>query len=101
MLVGACGSGRSCYDSLEIKSVQLDTLGHVSVLQAMDAAHYNMAAAICSATNCFFVSAAKDVMTLLFFCYLIAIHINNNNYYMILNSVNYNLSVLFRRRVSQ
>lgn len=59
-MIGACGSGRGCYESLEVKSVQLDTLGHVAALQALDAAHYSAAAAVFQATNSFFVAAAKD-----------------------------------------
>ncbi|KAF2354373.1 N-acetyltransferase B complex non-catalytic subunit [Trinorchestia longiramus] len=59
-MIGACGASRVCYESLEIKSVQLDTLGNVLVLQALDAAHYDLASSIFSATNSFFVAAAKD-----------------------------------------
>jgi hypothetical protein len=58
---GACGACRVCYESLEIKSVQLDTLGNVLALQALDAGHYDLASSIFSTTNSFFVSAAKDV----------------------------------------
>uniref|UniRef100_A0A6A7FX51 N-terminal acetyltransferase B complex subunit MDM20 homolog n=1 Tax=Hirondellea gigas TaxID=1518452 RepID=A0A6A7FX51_9CRUS len=59
-MIGASGSCSNCYESLEIKSVQLDTLGNVLALQAVDAAHYNLATSIFSPTNSFFVNAAKD-----------------------------------------
>ncbi|XP_018024748.1 N-alpha-acetyltransferase 25, NatB auxiliary subunit [Hyalella azteca] len=59
-MIGACGACRVCYESLEIKSVQLDTLGNVLALQALDAGHYDLASSIFSTTNSFFVSAAKD-----------------------------------------
>ncbi|KAG0712761.1 N-alpha-acetyltransferase 25, NatB auxiliary subunit [Chionoecetes opilio] len=57
---GATGAARGVYERCDMKHIQLDTLGHVLALQALDTGSYTTAAAIFSNTLKFFMANYKD-----------------------------------------
>ncbi|KAK8379962.1 hypothetical protein O3P69_019779 [Scylla paramamosain] len=59
-MLGATGAAQGVYERCDTKHIQLDTLGHVLALQALDSASYTTAAAIFSATLKFFMANYKD-----------------------------------------
>nr|XP_027237178.1 N-alpha-acetyltransferase 25, NatB auxiliary subunit-like isoform X1 [Penaeus vannamei] len=59
-MLGATGASQTVYDKCDLKHIQLDTLGHVLALQALDSGNYTVAADIMSSTLKFFMANYKD-----------------------------------------
>ncbi|XP_042235681.1 N-alpha-acetyltransferase 25, NatB auxiliary subunit-like isoform X2 [Homarus americanus] len=59
-ILGATDASQTVYEKCDLKHIQLDTLGHVLALQALDSANYATAADIFSSTLKFFMANYKD-----------------------------------------
>ncbi|CAL4073261.1 unnamed protein product, partial [Meganyctiphanes norvegica] len=57
---GALSASHIVYENLELKHIQLDTLGHVLALQMTDGAHFTAAEEIFNTTLKFFMANNKD-----------------------------------------
>lgn len=57
---GALNVSHGVYDALELKHIQLDTLGHVLALQITDSSHFTHAEEIFNTTLKFFMANHKD-----------------------------------------
>ncbi|XP_071519527.1 N-alpha-acetyltransferase 25, NatB auxiliary subunit isoform X2 [Panulirus ornatus] len=58
--LGATDASHTVYEKCDLKHIQLDTLGHVLALQALDSANYSVSAEIFSSTLKFFMANYKD-----------------------------------------
>ncbi|RXG72521.1 N-alpha-acetyltransferase 25, NatB auxiliary subunit [Armadillidium vulgare] len=68
-LIGATSASYDVYERLDMKQIQVDTLGHIISLQSLDTGHYSCASTIFSTTLKFFMANYKDTSDPLIMAY--------------------------------
>ncbi|KAB7494608.1 N-alpha-acetyltransferase 25, NatB auxiliary subunit [Armadillidium nasatum] len=68
-LIGATSASYDVYERLDMKQIQVDTLGHIMSLQSLDTGHYSCASTIFSTTLKFFMANYKDTSDPLIMAY--------------------------------